>query len=154
MERGVSRAFVVWYVISFVSCQTRFNSNVSDVEINGTTVHVSELVTSSDTAVRGDELATASTHSAVVLGLNTISAEDSVLNDRDCPRSSSKPCVVKCCPLGESIGNSKVCEPTLLKFKVNFFSENGWPNSSAAADDGDDDGDYDYIFGNPCRYER
>jgi hypothetical protein len=63
---------------------------------------------------------------------------------------------VKCCPFGESIGISKVCEPSTLNFKVHFFWENGRSNSTAAAaaDDDDEEDDYDYIFGDPCLYER
>ena len=162
---------VVFYVIGFISCQIRLNSTISDNEVNGTIVRVSELVTKSDirvsevelavngtivrvselvtksdVAVSEVELATASTQSVT---LNPISAEDFILNDRQCPSGSSKPCVVKCCPLGETIGFSKVCEPSALKFEVIFFVENGGSNATAA-----DDGDYDYIFGNPCFYER
>jgi hypothetical protein len=122
------------------------NSTINDDEINGTIVRVSELVTKSDIAVSEVELATASTQN---VSLNPISTEDFILNDRQCPSGSSKPCVVKCCPLGESIANSKFCEPSTLKFKVIFFGENGGSNATAA-----DDGDYDYIFGNPCLYER
>lgn len=147
-KRGdMFRVLIVCYVISFVSCQIRLNTTISDNEINGTTVSVSELVTKYIT-VSEVELATASTRS---VSFNPISNEDSILNDRQCPSSSSKPCVVKCCPSGESIGINKVCEPSPLKFQVNFFVENGGSNATAAADD---DGDYDYIFGNPCLHDR
>jgi len=137
---------VVCYVISFVSCQIWLNSTISDTEINGTIVRVSELVTKSDTDVSAAELATASTQS---VSSNPVSAEYLILNDRECPSGSSKPCVVKCCPLGQSIANSKVCEPTNLTFQVIFFGETEGSNATAA-----DEGDYDYIFGNPCLYER
>jgi hypothetical protein len=139
------RVLVVCYVIGFISCQIPLNSTISDDEVNGTIVRVSELVTKSDIAVSEVELATASTQSVT---LNPISTEDFILNDRHCPNGSSKPCVVKCCPLGKSIGISKVCEPSTLKFEVIFFGENGGSNATAA------DGDYDYIFGNPCLNER
>jgi hypothetical protein len=139
------RVFVVCYVIGFISCHIRLNSTISDEEVNGTIVRVSELVTKSDIAVSEVELATAATQN---LTLNPISTEDFILNDRHCPSGSSKPCVVKCCPLGETIGISKVCEPTTLQFEVIFFGENGGSNATAA------NGDYDYIFGNPCSYER
>jgi hypothetical protein len=121
------------------------NSAISDDEVNGTIVRVSELITNSDISVSEVELATTSTQNVT---LDPVSTED-ILNDRHCPSGSSKPCVVKCCPLGESVGISKVCEPSTLKFEVIFFGENGGPNATAA-----DDGDYDYIFGNPCQYER
>jgi hypothetical protein len=136
------RVIVVCYVIGFVSCQIWLNSTISDIEINGTIVRVNELVTNSD-IVSEVELATASTQD---VSLNRISTEDFILNDRQCPRGSSKPCVVKCCPLGESIEISKVCEPSSLKFQVIFFDENG--ESNATADD------YDYVVGNPCRDDR
>jgi hypothetical protein len=122
------------------------NSTISDDQINGTIVSASELVTKSDVTDSEVELATASTQS---VSLNPISTEDFILNERQCPSGSSKPCVVKCCPLGESIANRKVCEPSTLKFEVIFFGENGGSDATAA-----DDGDYNYIFGNPCRYER
>lgn len=134
------RELVVCCVICFVSCQTRLNLTISDVEISGTTVRVSKLVTNSSIAVSEVELATDSTQD---VSLNLISTEDFNLTDRHCPRGSSKPCVVKCCPVGESIGESKNCEPSPLKFNVSFFGE-------ATAGDGD----YDYIIGNPCRFER
>jgi hypothetical protein len=122
------------------------NSTISDVEINGTTVRVTELVTNSDIAVSEVKLATDSTQN---VSLNPISTEDFILDDRQCPRGSSKPCVVKCCPLGESIGPSKVCGPSILKFQVIFFDE---IEVSIATADGN--GDYDYIFGDPCLYGR
>lgn len=148
------RLLVVYYAIGFVSCQVRLNWTISAAEINGTTVRVSELVTNSDTAVSEADLATVSTLSAGVLGLNPISTEDSILDDSHCPRGSSKPCIVKCCPLGESLGISKLCEPSTLKFQVHFFSEKGSFNSTVAAVADDDDDDYDYVIGNPCLYER
>ena len=144
------RVLVVCYIISFVSCQIQLNSTISDDEINGTIIRVSELVTKSDITVSEVELATASTRS---VSLNPISNEDLILNDRQCPSGRSKPCVVKCCPLGESIRNSNGCEPSPLKFEVNFFVENGGSNATAAAA-ADGDGDYDYIFGNPCLNDR
>jgi hypothetical protein len=122
------------------------NATISDDEINGTIVHVSELVTKSDTAVSEVELATASTQS---VSLNPISTEDFILDGRQCPSGSSKPCIVKCCPLGESIKKSKVCEPSTLKFQVIFFGDDGESDATADVDD-----DYDYIFGNPCLYDR
>lgn len=147
---------VVCYVIGFVSCQMWLNSTTSDAEINGTTtsdaeingtiVRFGELVTKSDTAVSEVELATASAHN---VSLNPVSTEDFILNDRECPNGSSKPCVVKCCPLGESIVMGKACEPSTLKFQVVFFGETGGSNATAA-----DDGEYDYIFGDPCRYNK
>jgi len=126
---------------------TKSDIAVSKVdEINGTIVRVNEVVTKSDIAISKVELATASTQN---VSSNPISTEDFMLNDRQCPSNSSKPCVVKCCPLGESIAISKVCEPSTLKFQVIFFGENGESNATAA-----DNGDYDYIFGDPCLYER
>ena len=145
-EGTMLRVLVVCYVIGFVSCQIRLNSTISDDEINGTIVRVNEVVTKSDIAISKVELATASTQN---VSSNPISTEDFMLNDRQCPSNSSKPCVVKCCPLGESIAISKVCEPSTLKFQVIFFGENGESNATAA-----DNGDYDYIFGDPCLYER
>lgn len=142
------RVVVVCCVIGFVSSHLHLNSTVSDVEINGTVVRVSEQVTNSDIVVSEAELATASTQ---IVSLNPISIEDFSLSSRQCPSGSSKPCVVKCCPLGESIGDGKICEPSTLKFKVPFYDENGRFN---ATDDDDDDGDYDFIFGNPCCFER
>jgi hypothetical protein len=132
------RVVVVCCVIGFVSSQLHFNSTVSDVEINGTVVRVSEQVTNSDIVVSEAELAAASTQ---IVSLNPISTEDFSLSSRQCPRDSSKPCVVKCCPLGESLGISKICEPSTLKFPDDFLCEDG-------------DGDYDFIFGNPCRFDR
>jgi hypothetical protein len=140
------RVLVVSCAIGFVSGQTQLNSTVSDVEINGTVVRVSEQVTNPDIAVSEAELATASTQS---VSSNPVSTEDFNLNSRQCPRGSSKPCLVKCCPLGESIGISRICEPSTLKFEVLFFGENGGSIATT-----DDDGDYDYIFGNPCRFDR
>lgn len=145
-EVAMFRVLVVCYVISFVSCQMWLNSTISDAEINGTIVRVSELVTKSDTAVSKVELTTASTHN---VSLNPVSAEDFILNDRECPNGSSRPCVVKCCPSGESITMGKACEPSTLKFQVTFFGESGESNATAA-----DDGDYDYIFGDPCLYNK
>jgi hypothetical protein len=140
------RVVVVCYVIGFVSCQIRSNSTIRDDD-NGTIVRVSELVTKSDIADSAVELATASTQS---VSLNPISTEDFISNGRQCPSGSSKPCVVKCCPVGESIAISKDCEPSTLTFQVIFFAENEGSNATAA----DVDGDYDYILGNPCLYER
>jgi hypothetical protein len=120
------------------------NKTISDDEINGTTARVSELITKYDITVSEVELATSSTRS-VSLSRKT---EVFISNDGQCPSGSSKPCVVKCCPLGESIGINKVCEPSPLKFQVIFFVENGGSNAAAAG------GDYDYILGNPCLYER
>lgn len=145
-EGTMFRVLVVCYVIGFVSCQMWLNSTKSDAEINGTIVNVSELVTKSDTTVSEVELATASTHS---VRLNPLLTEDFMLNDRKCPNGSSKPCVVKCCPLGESITMGKACEPSTLKFQVIFFGESGESNATAAAV-----GDYDYIFGDPCLYNK
>jgi hypothetical protein len=56
--------------------------------------------------------------------------------------------VVKCCPLGESTGTRKVCEPSTLKFQVQFSHQESTCNST---DDGEG---YDYIIGNPCKYGR
>jgi hypothetical protein len=145
-EGMMLRVLVVCCVIGFVSCQIQLNSTINDDEINGTIVRVSELVTKSDIAVSEVELATASIQS---VGLNPRSTEYIILNDRQCPSGSSKPCAVKCCPVGESIANNRRCEPSNLKFQVIFFGENEGSNATAAAD-----GDYAYILGNPCRYDR
>lgn len=136
-------------IIGFVHGQTGPNSTTSDVTINGTIVVISEQVTNSDTTVGEAELATASTDSAAVFELTPTSSEDPISNETRCPRNSSKPCVVKCCPLGESIiGSGKVCEPTALKFHVNFVDRNETSNSDA------DEEEYNYIFGDPCPYGK
>jgi hypothetical protein len=123
------------------------NSTTSAAEISGTTV--SELEKVSDIAVGEAELVSSSTPSAGALVLKSSSNGDAISNDRQCPRDSPKPCVAKCCPVGETTGMaSKVCEPTTLKFQVQFFRQENAFNST---DDGEE---YNYIIGNPCKYGR
>lgn len=143
--RGMLGVLFLCCAIGFVCGQTGPNSTTTYVQINETIVFVSELVTNSYTTVSGAELTTDSTVSAAVWGLNTTSSEDTISDARRCPRNSSKPCVVKCCPLGQSVGPKKACEPSALKFDVHFFGEN---------ETYDDDEEYDYIFGDPCSYGR
>jgi hypothetical protein len=124
------------------------NSTTSVAEIDRTNVVATELVTVSDIVANEAEVVTPSTPSGTALVLNPTSNRDYITNDRQCPSGSSKPCVVKCCPLGESTGTRKVCEPSTLKFQVQFFRQD---NTRSATDDGEG---YNYIIGNPCKYGR
>lgn len=136
-------------IIGFVHGQTGLNSTTSDVEVNGTTAVNSELVTNPDTASSDAELATASIESAAVSECTPTSKEDSILDKRHCPRNNSKTCIVKCCPIGESINiHSKVCEPSALKFHVDFFDQHETFNFTA------DEEECHYIFGDPCSYGK
>lgn len=145
----MSRVLVLCCTIWFVRSQMVLNSTTSVAEIDRTNADVSELVAVSDIVASEAEVVSPSTPSATALVLNPTSNGDFITNDRQCPRGSSKPCVVKCCPLGESTGTtSMVCEPTTLKFKVPFFDQE---NTRNATDDGEG---YNYVIGNPCKYGR
>jgi hypothetical protein len=142
------RVLLVCCVIAISYGQTGLSQTTNVVESNETFAVVNELVTYPNTDVSEAELATSTTRNAEVLGLNPLSSGDLVSSDRQCPRGSSKPCVVKCCPLGQSVGNKKVCEPTSLKFQMYFSDQYNASNSTA------DEDEYDYVFGNPCRFGR
>jgi hypothetical protein len=124
------------------------NSTTSAAEIIESSVVVSERVTVSDIAVSETKLVSSSTPSDGALELISTSNGDSIINGRQCPTGSSKPCMVKCCPLGESIGTEKVCEPTTLKFQAEIFLRRNSYNST------NDGKGYNYIIGNPCKYGR
>jgi hypothetical protein len=124
------------------------SSTTSAAEITDSSVVVSERVTVLNNAVSEAKLVSASAPSDGAMELNHASNGDSIINGRQCPTGSSKPCVVKCCPLGESIGTSKVCEPTTLRFQIEIFLRR---NSYNSTDDGEG---YNYIIGNPCKYGR
>ncbi|XP_069704986.1 G-protein coupled receptor Mth2-like [Periplaneta americana] len=57
----------------------------------------------------------------------------------DCP----PPCVSKCCPPGESLGENKICEPSDLNFAVKFFGEDNFTETGL-----------NFVIGNPCEYGR
>lgn len=147
-DKDMRRVLLVCCAIWFVCGQMVLNSTTSTAEINRTNVVVSELVTVSNIVANEAKMVSFSAPSATALVLNTTSNGDSITNDRQCPRGSSKPLVVKCCPLGESTGTRKVCEPSTLKFQVQFSHQESTCNST---DDGEG---YDYIIGNPCKYGR
>jgi hypothetical protein len=124
------------------------NSTTKAAEIMDTSVVVvSERVTVTDTAVSEAKLNTSAPGDGS-REVNHTWNGDSVINGRQCPTDSSKPCVVKCCPLGESIGTGRLCEPTTLRFQVENFLRR---NSSKSTDE--EEG-YNYIIGNPCKYGR
>lgn len=130
-------------IVGFVHGQTWPNSTASDVEIKGSIVAVSEVVSNSHAAVGEVELTTNSTYSSSMLGLMTPTSNYTLF-----PNGSLKPCVVKCCPLGESMGSNKRCQRSDLKFHVLF---SGQPQTSNCTDDEEE---CNYIIGDPCPYGK
>ena len=67
--------------------------------------------------------------------------------DRQCPEN--KTCIVKCCPLGESLGPHKLCQPTNLNFQVQFFGEHQDVSNYTHSEE-----EYHFIYGISCPYGK